>query len=690
MFRAPSLELLPILFQRACQRKAPRANSGQPGVEGILIGTNVPWEARARVGLRRTLPACIIACGLAASALAQQQQTPTTAPTTPAATPEKPAESPAPGAPTTQPPTNPTQPGSETVLQTLPDASAVLAASNQLADWIKAWKAPAEKPEGLPTTPAATVTLRLLGEIVGRGQDMTGDDSTIWRAATKALAEATKRLPFDNDALSDQRKREVSGSISISLEVAGVPVPLHADTYDDVDAMVPIGLSGVAGRLGERVEYVFPAGMLASATSPGDTAAGVVGRLLRDPAKGIRIDETAQPKAVASQGVKLYRFDVLHVYKTSPGDGGRFLYRGGRVVEQSTITATSLREFADGLATNLTARRWPGKERFGVRGAYDPVRNVHEPAIAPPPEQALIALALRRYGSLGEGEPFKTARQAADAVIADLASVTEGEEAPWATPRGAALFIAALAEGSKSRLDNPEFTEAVSVLPALERCIVVVNGEQQREAVLRALALACGGTRGDTAAGRGAAGMILSSILTADAGSQATAMPWLFFADRAASGGSVDPLHAPAYRTFRDQAYNVMLSQADAGDDGRDLVGGFVFAAPGKASLPSSQSARVAAALAAMLNDESVTPPADRTKELVRLLPVLRFLRQLAADETTAPLLKDSPRSRWGIRSAFWDPRMPGEATALTLLAVCETLDAIKAMTPATPASAPK
>ena len=157
-------------------------------------------------------------------------------------------------------------------------------------------------------------------------------------------------------------------------------------------------------------------------------------------------------------------------------------------------------------------------------------------------------------------------------------------------------------------------------------------------------------------------------------------MPWVFLADRAASGGEIDPLHAAKYKEFRELAFQLVLHAQDAGEEGRDLVGGLVLAGGGRASLPSAQSARIVAGLAAMLNDPSVTPPQERTRELVRLLPCVRFLRQLAAGPQTSPLLKEGARTTWGIRSAVWDPRMPGEASALTLMAVSETLRALDAM----------
>ena len=56
------------------------------------------------------------------------------------------------------------------------------------------------------------------------------------------------------------------------------------------------------------------------------------------------------------------------------------------------------------------------------------------------------------------------------------------------------------------------------------------------------------------------------------------------------------------------------------------------------------------------------------------MLPVLRFLRQLSVDDSSAWMCTSMEMARWGIRSAPWDQRQPPEATALTLITVCETL----------------
>jgi hypothetical protein len=93
-----------------------------------------------------------------------------------------------------------------------------------------------------------------------------------------------------------------------------------------------------------------------------------------------------------------------------------------------------------------------------------------------------------------------------------------------------------------------------------------------------------------------------------------------------------------------------------------------------------------------MLGDQRLTEDAEVPQETMRLLESLRFLRQLTADEAECHMYKDPAKALGGVRNSLFDQRMPPEATAMTLLAVCETiksLEAIKARN-AAPKEAPK
>ncbi|MEK6700641.1 MAG: hypothetical protein AABZ53_00100, partial [Planctomycetota bacterium] len=393
----------------------------------------------------------------------------------------------------------------------------------------------------------------------------------------------------------------------------------------------------------------------------------------------LRADPEAQPSKLATRdGVTFYKFASALVVQQSAGDVPQFATRGGHLVPESEITARSMRLFASGLASHLMDRRWSGAEQFGLRGSMRATTGQHEPQIAPPAEQAMIALALRRYSASAGVPTVEAARAfaACDDVSEKLANVEKGEREPWGDPLSSMMFLAALDQ----RCYDVDFKPSESLARAAEECAkkgILAETAPQLEG-LKALAWLSACDKSDPGAARKMGGEVITKLLSQQIDAElATHMPWLAIASRSSGGGSSAESHALRLRSFRELAYTYVLTSADAGDDNQDLVGGLVF--PGSRSpLPSAQSARVVAGLAAMLGDPAVTPKEEFGKELVRLLPCLRFLRQLAVDDSNAWMCQNLTKVKWGIRGYAWDTKMPGEASALTLIALSETLDAIE------------
>jgi hypothetical protein len=536
-------------------------------------------------------------------------------------------------------------------------------AFNAARRWVSNWDVPEDPPTEGPRCAGVAVTLRLLGEIVGRGVDTSGRPDSLWRAARAALREAQQRLPIDNDALAEQRRRELASEVVLSVELAAELLPLRAATYDEIDATVSPGLDAIAVRLAERTEMIFPDSMLAGRTTPGDAAASLVGRLLRDPAKGLRIDRDAQPARVSERhGLSFFRVRVLHVRQASGQAAGLFMHRGGRVVETSELNAVGLRDFAQGIASHLLLRRWPGSEPFGLRAQYNPIADRFEAPIAGPAEQAMVVLALRRASQTPGIASDLAARcaEAASALETSLADLAKGETPPWEDAAASLLFLAVLPQGDL----------AAPLAEAMQRCLQTARQDPPL-ALASLLALSSRLTSPDQARAT------LDAVYTASPeGSLAQHMPWVVLAERRLAPDALPAPSRDTLRAFRDKAYAFALPSEAVGEEGRDLVGGFVF--PGARSpLPTAQSARVVAGLAAILRDRSLTPDAELPTELVRILPTVRFLRQLAGDDAHAGLFRNPANARFGIRTSPFDQNMPGEASALTLLALCDILDAV-------------
>jgi hypothetical protein len=155
-------------------------------------------------------------------------------------------------------------------------------------------------------------------------------------------------------------------------------------------------------------------------------------------------------------------------------------------------------------------------------------------------------------------------------------------------------------------------------------------------------------------------------------------MPWLGWADVALHRSGELPA-AVALREMRSQLWAHQLKAQDLSADDPDLAGGIVFTT-NRQPLPTWQAARPLAFVATMLGDPRLTEEQEVAGETVRLLEALRYLRQLTASEAEAHLYKDPARAIGGVRASVFDQRMPPEATAMTLMTVCETIKSLEAI----------
>ncbi|MCC6677372.1 MAG: hypothetical protein IT436_09525 [Phycisphaerales bacterium] len=551
--------------------------------------------------------------------------------------------------------------------------------------WIRQGAVPQNA--GAESLAGAGITLRLAGQIVGRGVDAGGDTAALARAVRSAVDEAALRMPIEKDALREEAMAEARQRLCISLELAGPLIPYAPRLYDQVDLEVQVGLEGVAARQGERVAAVFPATMLASNSGPGDALAAAIAQVTGDPTLAIRAAADSQPAAVSKKhGLTLYRFKVTHLAQTGPGRPPMFLFRGGKVVPASEIDSEMLSAFADGLAHHLLGRKWPGDEPLGLLGTAWPAQGKYEPLTASSIERALVALALQRYLERGGARvaPGTEARKSIDELIDGLlrsiaASHLDKRDASAATAAlcepvmlarrgGAERFDRAVAFDSYIEAAGDDAARQFDGVPAGERAIVAWARSRRAEFTRAA---------GDIA---GADALVRRIFRDTSPGQLPSQMPWLGWAElaltRARGDGEVKS--GPALREMREQIWKHQLTAADCGADGPDLVGGIVFTASTN-PLPTAVSLRPLAFAATMLGERSLTEDRELPRELSRVLAALRFTRQLAADEATGFMYQDPSRAMWGIRSALWDQRQPPEATAMALLMVVETLEALEA-----------
>ena len=514
-----------------------------------------------------------------------------------------------------------------------------------------------------PGVTAAAVTIRVAGRVAGRATSSSRERGVVLGALQDAVAEFRQTDLAPRDATRDARLEQLARVSTLEIQLAGDLIPVSGDTFADASLAFSPGLEGAAARVGDRTAAIFPGHMLATNTTPARALAAVCAEL------GFAGRELGDLRT--TEGVRVFRFSTIHLAQAAPQAAPTFLARGGRVRPLSSVAGAELHRFGARLAEALLQRRWPGDEPLGLLGTYDPTRDSYDPLLSGPEEQALGALALALWGAAA---PDPAATAAARDLLTHLATPAAGKPTdPWASPTTAALALLAaqaLPGDTEPRLNT-----------FLDRCRDTVTTTAVPDSVTEHALVASALVRiGAPGAGNAAT----AALLEAGREHLVSAAPWIVWAMRDLAPPDGPTPGAPALREGRDLVWEFQLSRTDAGTADADLVGGIVYTA-GTQGLPTAQSARAAALAASMLADPSLTPPGERPAELARLLHTLRFLRQLAVEDAESWMYARPERAAGAVRLALWDQRQPVSATAMTLIAVAETLRATSAAEPPPP-----
>lgn len=540
----------------------------------------------------------------------------------------------------------------------------------------------------------ASIVLRLEGRVIGRGTEM--GEGCLDRALSAAMDEAEERLPVARDALWARNVRALADRITISLELAGPLVPFEPDSLIDASLEVAPGREGVAVRLEERTEAIFPGTMLATLTEPASALASLLATIGGRPALAMQ-----SPKQMRERlGVVIYRFEVTHLAQTGAGESPIFLQRGGRVVDRAQITADLLLEMGDGMARHLIRRTEPGEgDGLRLRGTLNPVDGTTRRTRAGTLQHALVALALVEYASTPGVRHKAPALRTARGILEELAARTiddepdrDPDDAPARDGRislGEAALVAGViarlrAEGGGGALD--ELDDGLGALEArsAERVRTAAEDPSEIPEAVRGVVAYALAARwalvGDRREQPRALDALLELMLReGDAARMVGQMPWLGWALTLRSEGAESVRGAVLLRRVRELVWAHQLDERDTGFEARDLAGGIVFTRS-RMPLPTWQTTRPLAFIASMLGDARLTPEGEALGEVSRLVDSLRFVRQLAADEATGHMYRSPARARWGIRSALWDQRMRPEASAMGLLTVAESLESLDAI----------
>ena len=615
---------------------------------------------------------------------------------------------PAPGG-VTPPPVAPALPGTPVTNEPQPPSpdtamEAYRIIRKQFDEWAVVTLPPASKRSGIAT--AAAVQVRFDNQLRGRGSYVSmsaaGDDAitVAHRAAMEAFSEADRRMPVDRDALRRETVARLGATATISIEIAGPTTPLNVQSYAQLErtGLVRPGLDAIMAVCNTKSAALLPSQQIIANLTPAEAARQLVAMVTDNPQLALEDLD----KVMSKHGVRLYKAATTHIAEHplvyGPGDRAGptessiskpiFLTRGARLIPRSELDSeTELVAFADDMAANLIARMHPGSRPLGLRGTHLPWLGTFVPEVASPIEQALAAHALGRYAAVQAqtlnpalnmttgittgptaGPAAGPAAETAARLWRDLEQV-DPSESPFAGDPDTAVSILALLPAG-----NDETT--VRLRSTLEQAAGGVVDWATRPAPIQGIAtLAALRALPGNAQLQGLRRLLFAGTTPEKLPGM---MPFLAVAEFKAHPGSKGEL--PAATRLREMRTLVWSGQLTAGPgSGPDLVGGIVFGAA-SGGYPTWSAAGPLAAIAAMMADERTTTKAERGGEIVRMIEALRFSRQLMIDADSGWCCVTPSLAIGAIRAAPFDWRCPPDATSMTLLAVCETIDALRAM----------
>jgi hypothetical protein len=603
----------------------------------------------------------------------------------------------------------------------LPDPGDVTTAYLAARRWLMEFRLPGpdEPAARVPIAGASgvCVIIRGNGRVLGTGTSgREPGDLMLRRAAGEAFGKA---LAHPLLAELPEALRERSGShMTLELEIAGSLEPLLG-RLESIDEQCEPGLDGLALRHGERVAFAYPSLLLA--TRRADDLRDVASSL------AIELDLPGQglDQALERGQLALYRMRTIQLAQDEPGGTPFPLFRGQVIVDGSHATPEGTARLADQLAARIVralrvstggiaaAGPWnPPRAGAGVSllGDYDLIADTYEPLLAPPLDQALLALALARYASAPRvhADVAGDSRALAIETLQGLAHIKPGTADPLEDPQTAAAVVYAACEliapapggGPGPSPATTRHHEIASIAAAAAGRVAASfragHGFVQTDGRL------LDGHGQALLAGAAARALVMDiPCLTAEQVVQAVdqawtsvpeqrqvaLLPWIAWAERDLARAA--PLQRPGDRLAGLHG-RLRQSRVDGADAAPDLVGGFALAR-GRSSRASArrvtaQSLRPAVSLAGALREMSA---AEVAAGLPGHMLTVRYLMQLTVREEGLFSVRNPHAALGGVRASTWDSRLPAAAGAMGLLLAAETLVSLEALGVAVSRSGP-
>jgi len=527
-----------------------------------------------------------------------------------------------------------------------------------------------------------SVTLRIDGQVIGRGQIINpdADPMTAANASRSAIAQsrAWVRKQFDQEP-TDELWSSLASRLTVSVELVDRVVPMS-----DAELALPgLGLSpgvhGLVMRLGEQTEIMTPDEMATLGMGIEKAAYAMATGLSGDGAMAL-----ASVGELIKRGYSFGRCTPVWIAQGGTGKGGVFLDRGGRIVEESSVGARSVRQMGERIAEYLLVQRWPGSERYGMVGTRDIVSGRALPQVAPVYEQAIVATALLRFSQAGSKKVHAQSHDEALRLLRDLGSVQPGEPSPWGIESGidAAACVIALSYLDEGKIAENEDLQRLqsNCQESLAELYSSIDGYSTKVPAGARGLVAWALVRGENA---NASAAVRAVFRDTPQGLIVGQMPFLGWAelDLAAGAGAIPA--SGALTQMRSRMWDHQLGKSDLDLHDRDFTGAVVFT-KGATGLPTSGNIRPIAMICTMLGDPRLTPGtvADpgMGSEIRKSAAAMRFVDQLMMTESSGFLSKAPDRCIGGVRSSLWEWKVSPASSAIALLAAVEFERSVKAI----------
>ncbi len=557
------------------------------------------------------------------------------------------------------------------------DAARAMDVYRAVDGWVRNWGVSQESVEGLPAIACASVTLRLDGQVIGRGQVVRDDADTqgIVLAARGAMAQGRAWVRAKSDLEpTDDEWAAIGSRVVLSVELVDRVVPMSASSLGLPGLGLSPGVHGLVMRLGDQAEVMTPDEMITLGLDVESSAYSMATVLSGDGGMAL-----ASIEELIGRGYWFGRCEPVWIAQGGAGLGGVFIDRGGRVIEGSSVGMRSVRDMGERIAGYLVAQRWPGSERFGMVGARDVVSGRATPEVASVYEQAISATALLRFAKMGKKPIHNQSREYALQILKDLGAVEPGEQLPWEDGIGSAACVIALSFLEEGELWALRASGDEDLLRLQERCLVTLAGlyspiDGYSDSVpmpawgLVSWAL----VRSES---QYASRAVRSVFQDTTQGQLVGQMPFLGWAELGLAEGEKEVPAAGALEQMRSRMWAYQIKKSDLDWRDRDFAGAVVFTT-GSNALPTSGNLRPIAMVSSMLGDERLTPGtiADgaMAAEIGRVASAMRFVDQLVMDERSGFVSRAPDRCIGGVRESLWEWKVSPAWSAIALLGAVE------------------